>query len=107
MLGFFFLGEDLWITNAPDKQCTLRTKTADVSNQLECQSICVRDSNCVGIVYSYSYANNCFTCKNDNLEPAEGTLSFYRRTGDLHIYGFDFLIVYQFDKKILYIYIYI
>ena len=71
--------------------CTSYTKTAAVSNQQECQSICVQDSKCVGILYSYREAHNCYTCTDDNLKEAANAYGFYRRPGNVKTYEFELL----------------
>ena len=64
--------------------------TARVTTQQECQSNCVNDSECVGIVYSNKggYTDVCYICKDDNLRKTGNNFGFYKRPGNVHGYQF-------------------
>ena len=85
---------DLWIEEAPNMRCTTYTETASVDTQQECQSNCVQDYECVGILYSYKlgYTHLCYVCKDDNLLEARNNFGFYRRPGNVHGYQFKLII---------------
>ena len=74
--------------------CAVKQDTAPVATQQECQSNCVEDSECVGIVYSHKPGSTriCHICKNDNLVAANNNFGFYRRPGNVHGYQFKLII---------------
>ena len=73
----------MWSRVATDMTCKNSVRQQSVSNQQECQDICVESSTCVGIAYSYerSSAHHCFVCDNDELIIANKKLAFYSKLG--------------------------
>ena len=85
---------DLWLEEAPYKQCkgrkVLNTK---VNNQKECQENCVQYVNCIGIVYSHisDFMDKCGVCEKDALEDATDGYGFYRKPGNVQEYALRFV----------------
>ena len=76
-----------WDKTVEDKYCLHSDSHRNVSNQEECQSLCMNlgydRTFCVGIAYSYkpSYRQYCYLCRNDVLSSNEYGYAFYRRKG--------------------------
>ena len=95
----------LWTETDRKKRCTNYNITARVTTQQECQTNCVNDSECVGIVYSNKagYTDVCYICKDDNLLDTGNNFGFYKRPGNEHGYQFKLLIdgyIFQFVLNI-------
>ena len=92
----------LWSETDPKKRCPNHDITARVTTQQECQTNCVSDSECVGIVYSNKagYTDVCYICKDDNLLETGNNFGFYKRPGNEHGYQFEVLFAQQNDDYI-------
>ena len=71
---------DIWPQEAADKICQNSDSDTRVSNQEECQSLCLTNAACVGIAYSHKEGHTwCYRCYDDILSSANHEYSFYRR----------------------------
>ena len=68
----------MWPIETEDKFCENSKIRNDVQNQLECQSICLDETTCVGIAYTPEIPTYCYLCANDELTDTF-QFSFYRR----------------------------
>ena len=93
---------DLWIEEVPGSSCTPYIATASVGSQRECQSNCVQDSECVGIVYGHKIGNThfCYICHSDNLNGTINNFGFYRRPGNVKYHWFKLFIFYWIHLSI-------
>ena len=82
---FYFLKylKGLWTKKVEKKTCINHRPIQYVTDQLECQQRCIKESSCVGISYSYSslHIGYCKICLNDDLSNSETNYGFYRRPG--------------------------
>ena len=87
-LCLIFQDADLWSTVVENKYCEnfLKPLIANVSNQSDCQQLCISKSECVGISYSYEseVSKYCYICLNDTLAQASNGFGFYRLKGEMY-----------------------
>ena len=69
----------MWRKEAADKYCGNSDVRSDVKSQIECQSLCLETTTCVGISYTSEYPNYCYVCNDDELEDTYEFV-FYRRS---------------------------
>ena len=82
-IGSLLFKLDLWPREESNRYCKNSDLRDNVSNQKECQSICMEATACVGISYSYKKGSTkyCYMCKDDELSLAGNQFAFYRPQG--------------------------
>ena len=71
------------MSQAKNKYCKNSFLHTNISNQNDCQSLCLGTIACAGIAYSNNGASSslCYICKDDILSFADNWFAFYRRPG--------------------------
>ena len=104
-INLFISIDELWLQTFANKFCGNYIRPAnkyEVSSQLECQKLCNKRADCVGISYSHKPGSTgyCYKCLDDKMFHDPGNwFGFYKKPGNIK-FNFKLNIInIRFDNQ--------
>ncbi len=74
----------LWVEEDPNMICLDSQEHFNIASQMECQTLCEADADCVGISWGTNVVTKCLVCSSDDLVDFSSDFlaynyGFYRR----------------------------